>query len=248
MRKAAEKIAMVTGAAGGIGLEIIRALQRDEGMEIIAVDAKDFGELNSEASAVLSNAAYYRGDVSEAHSVGYIVDRAISTFGHIDILVNSAGIIDRCPFFELSESQWDKVLAVNLKGVFLVSRAVIKVMIEKRRKGRIVSMASIAGEVGGIAVGASYAASKAGVIALTKSLAKLGGPHGITANAVSPGPVKTDMISDWSAAEIDSFISRTPLRRIGEPLDVAGAVRFLVSDECSFITGQVIRVNGGIYV
>ncbi len=121
-------------------------------------------------------------------------------------------------------------------------------MIEQGNGGRIINFASIAGEVGGIATSASYSVSKGGIITLTKILAKIGGPHGITANAVSPGPVKTAMIDDWTPEEIEYYIMHTPLRRIGEPLDVAYAVSYLASPESSFISGQVIRVNGGYYV
>lgn len=241
------RVALVTGAGGGIGTAIVKSLLA-EGISVAAVDIKNIDYPKQVLEQHGDSLSFFQADISTGKSIERLVNAVVERFSRADILINAAGIVDRTPFFETAEEQWDRVLAVNLRAVFLLSRDVMKVMIDRGDGGRIVNIASLAGEVGGIAVGPGYAASKAGVISLTKTQAKIGGPHGITANAISPGPVQTDMIEDWTADEIDHFVGQTPLGRIGMPGDIAGVVSFLVSDRSAFVSGQVIRVNGGFYV
>lgn len=239
------KVALVTGAANGIGKNTALALG-NAGAKVVAADVRaDGAEATArEIAAAGREAVGIAVDVADRRRVQSMVDRTIATFGQIDILVNCAGICQVVPFLDLREDQWDIMMDVNLKGTFLVSQAVLREMI-KRREGKIVNIASLAGEVGGVVVGAHYAASKAGVISLIKSLAKVAAPYGITANAVSPGPVETDMIRDWTPEAKSKFKADTPLGRFATPEDITGAIMFLVSDAASYITGQVLRVNGG---
>jgi len=186
-------------------------------------------------------------DVTRKEQIQEAVGQVLARWGRIDILVNNAGIYEVLPIEAISEEQWDRVLAVNLKGAFLCCQAVIPTM-KRQGSGSIVSMASSAGKSGGTLSGAHYAVSKAGVICLTKQLARELGPHGITANAVAPGRIDTPMIHLASDEENEAFRLRTPLGRLGTPEDVAGAVVFLVSDEASFITGEIVDVNGGLLI
>jgi len=173
------------------------------------------------------------------------VDQVIKVFGGVDILVNSAGICKRRRMLEIPEKEWDLVLAINLKGTFLCCRAALPSMIE-RGWGRIVNVASISGKIGGLMVGVHYAASKGGVLALTKGLAREVAPHGITVNAVCPALVDTDMSSLFTDEELKRYIGTVPLRRLGKPEDVAQAVLYLCSEEASYITGEVLDINGGL--
>ncbi len=168
-------------------------------------------------------------------------------FGRLDVLVNNAGIYEVLPVEEISEAQWDRVLDVNLKGAFFCCQAVVPAM-KRQGEGRIVSVASSAGKAGGTLAGAHYSVSKAGVICLTKQLARELGPYGITVNAVAPGRIDTPMIRVASDEENEAFVRRTPLGRLGTPEDVAGAVVFLASDAASFITGEIVDVNGGLLI
>lgn len=242
------KVALVTGAANGIGKNTALALAK-AGAKVVAADLRaDGAEATArEIAAAGKEALAIPVDVVDRRSVQSMVDRALEAFGQIDFLINCAGICQVVPFLDLTDDQWDRMLAVNLKGTFLVSQAVLREMI-KRRAGKIVNIASLAGEVGGVVVGAHYAASKAGVISLTKSMAKLGAPYGINVNAVSPGPVETDMIKDWTPEARSKFTEDTPLGRFATPGDITGTIMFLVSNEASYITGQVLRVNGGALI
>ncbi len=165
----------------------------------------------------------------------------------MDILINNAGICYLTPFEDITEEEWDKVISVNLKGAFLCSQAVMRAMISQRW-GKIVNIASLAGKVGGILVGAHYSASKAGIICLTKSLAKRMAPYGVNVNAVAPGQIKTKMTDDWPENEKEKLRRSIPRGHFGGPEDVAETVLFLVSDRARFITGEIIDVNGGIFM
>ncbi len=243
-----DRVAIVTGAARGIGRAIAVALAR-EGARVAAWDLDMVllddlaGQLRAGGGEVLTLSV----DVTRKEQIQEAVGQVLARWGRIDILVNNAGIYEVLPIEDISEEQWDRVLAVNLKGAFLCCQAVIPTM-KRQGSGTIVSMASSAGKSGGTLSGAHYAVSKAGVICLTKQLARELGPHGITANAVAPGRIDTPMIHLASDEENEAFRLRTPLGRLGTPEDVAGAVVFLASDEASFITGEIVDVNGGLLI
>jgi 3-oxoacyl-[acyl-carrier protein] reductase len=192
-----------------------------------------------------SEGAAFHMDVTDRVQIDQVVNAVCDRFGQIDILVNNAGIYEILSFEEVTEEQWDRVLAVNLKGVFLCSQAVVGRM-KNQRGGRIINMSSSAGKTGGVLCGVHYAVSKAGIIALTKSLAREVGPYGITVNAIAPGRIATPMIAAASEEENEAMRQQTPLRRLGTPEDVARAVVFLASDAAGFITGEVLDVNGGL--
>ena len=244
----AGKAAIVTGAGRGIGLGIVRAMAR-EGARIALCDVDDtlLDNALAEVQALGGQAISCAMDVTQKEQIQGVVEQVLERWGTIDILVNNAGIYEVLPIEEISEERWDRFMAVNLKGAFLFCQAVIPHM-KARRAGRIVNIASSAGKTGGTLAGAHYSVSKAGLICLAKQLALELGPYGITANAVAPGRIDTPMIRVSSDEENEQFRLRTPLRRLGTPEDVANAVVFLVSDEASFITGEVMDVNGGLVI
>jgi len=182
-----------------------------------------------------------RADVSNIEEVKTLMKKTVDYFGRIDILINNAGVFEICPFLQISEDTWDKIIDINLKGTFLCSKLALPIMV-KQKSGVIINMSSMAAKTGGILPVAPYAASKAGIIALTKALAREFAPYGIRVNAVAPGVIKTKM-AESQAEEKRKII---PLGDLGEPEDVAKAVSFLVSDDAGYITGEVIDVNGGL--
>ena len=240
--------ALVTGAAGGIGAATTRALC-EAGASVLATDVGEEGV--QELARTLAAAGYVvtgrHLDVTHQPEVEAVVQEAVERFGKLDILVNVAGILDTTPLEQLNAEVWDRVLNVNLKGTLLPSLAALKVM-KQRRAGRIISLGSLAGQVGGVVAGANYAAAKAGVICLTKSLAKYGAPHGVLATCINPGVIDTDMPASFPPERLAEMIAATPLKRLGRPDEIASVVVFLASDAASFITGAAIDVNGGLYV
>jgi 3-oxoacyl-[acyl-carrier protein] reductase len=243
-----DRVAIVTGAGRGIGLGIAQAFAR-EGARVAVCD-KDRSLLNSamaEIEAVEGKSRSIQMDVTDGEQIKAVVGEVYEQWGAIDILVNNAGIYEVLPFVEITERQWDGLLSVNLKGTFLCCQAVIPTMI-RQGGGRIINIASSAGKTGGKLAGAHYSVSKAGVICLAKQLARELGPHGITVNAVAPGRIDTPMIQIASREENEAFRLQTPLGRLGTPADVANAVVFLASDEASFITGEIVDVNGGLLI
>jgi 3-oxoacyl-[acyl-carrier protein] reductase len=239
------KAAIVTGAAGGIGLACCRALI-GEGASVVVADL-DGAAAETVAGELGTTTCVGIGvDVASADDVQRLAETAVSTFGRLDVLVTCAGIFHATPLDEITAAEWDRVQAVNLKGTFLVAQAALRVMIP-RRSGRIVTVASLAGQTGGIGAGASYAASKAGVVALTKSIARFAGPHGITANCVNPGLIETPMLDGWPQEALERTVATTPLGRMGTPEEVADTVVWLASDRASFVQGAHVDVNGGLY-
>jgi NAD(P)-dependent dehydrogenase (short-subunit alcohol dehydrogenase family) len=243
-----DKIAVVTGAGRGIGLGIALAFAR-EGTRVALcdIDTVLLDMAVAEIEAVGGEVQAFQMDVTDGEQVRTVIRDVHDRWGAIDILINNAGIYEVLPFGQITEEQWDRLLAVNLKGAFLCCQAVIPWM-KRRGWGRIVSIASSAGKTGGMLAGAHYSVSKAGVICLTKQLARELGPYGITVNAVAPGRIDTPMIQVSSPAENEAFRRKTPLGRLGTPADVANAVVFLASEEASFITGEIVDVNGGLLI
>lgn len=240
------KTALITGAARGIGKQIALAFAR-EGANIAFTDL----ELNEQAQATRDEIAalgvkvqFYASDASDFEAAHKVVEQVIADFGQLDILVNNAGITRDTLIMRMTEQQWDQVIQVNLKSAFNFTHAVTPVMM-RQRSGSIISLSSVVG-LNGNAGQANYAASKAGIIALTKSVAKELGSRGIRANAIAPGFILTDMTKALSEDTLKQFVSLIPMRRGGEPEEVAKVALFLASDLSSYVTGQVIQVNGGM--
>jgi L-rhamnose 1-dehydrogenase len=244
------KIAVVTGAARGIGRAIALRLGR-EGAKVAVVDLRESEghETVRLIEAAGGQAMFVRTDVSDSAQVQAMVDVVVKQWGTIDILVNDAGICPFEGFLEMPEALWDQVLDVNLKGYFLCSQAVARVMVEQRVKGRIIAVSSISAEFGGSSQ-AHYCASKAGINLLVKSMAISLGPYGITCNAVLPGTVETDINREALAdpAVRDYWSKRAPLGRLGQPEDIAGPVLFFASDDSAWCTGAMLVVDGGTSV
>jgi 3-oxoacyl-[acyl-carrier protein] reductase len=240
-----DQVALVTGAARGIGFEIASELAQ-AGARVAVLDVRE-ADANAAAQQLCDDGLEAIGvgaDVTRQDQVVAAIQSVIDQWGRIDILINNAGICPMTPLTDISEAEWDLVLGVNLKGSFLCSQAVAPVM-SQQQHGKIVNIASSAGQMGGLAVGLHYSASKAGVLGLTKSLARILAPA-IQVNAVAPGTTETEMIQDWDENAVATIVKQIPLKRLGQPSDVAGAVLFLVSPQAAFITGQTLSVNGGL--
>lgn len=239
----AGRTAIVTGAASGIGLACSRALAA-EGTRVVLADV-DADRLTEAARDVGGDAVV--ADVTKPDDARRVVEEAVRLAGALDVLVASAGAFHSTPFDRITLDEWDRIQAVNVRGVFLLAQAALAVMIPRRR-GRIVTIGSLAGQVGGLVAGAGYAASKGGVIALTKSIARFAGPHGITANCVNPGIIETPLTASWPEEALERTVAATSLGRIGRPEEVAAIVLVLASDAASFVHGAQVDVNGGLHM
>jgi NAD(P)-dependent dehydrogenase (short-subunit alcohol dehydrogenase family) len=244
--KLRDRIALVTGAASGIGAATARRFAR-EGATVAINDAKPEGldAVAGEIRAAGAKALVLPGDVTKKADCERIVQEVIRTFGRLDILINNAGINRDAMAAKMTEEQWDAVLSVNLKGTFLCAQAAFPGMRE-RAWGRVVNTSSI-GALGNIGQ-ANYAASKAGVIGLTKTLALEYAKYGVTVNAIAPGPVMTAMLAGVPEAIRERIIAQVPVGRIASPDEIAGVHVFLASEDAAFITGQVIFADGGMSV
>jgi 3-oxoacyl-[acyl-carrier protein] reductase len=246
--KFSNKVAIVTGGAGSMG-QVICATLAHQGAKVVV---NDFGQIETSQRIVtdIKNAGgialAIESDVANAEAVAQLVNTTLLEFGGVDFLITCAGIATGNYVVDMSEDEWDRVLDINLKGVFLCCCAVLPTLIEQR-SGRIVNIASLVARQGSYKH-AHYAASKAGVIAFTQSLAKEVGQYGICVNAISPGRITSTMEADRQSQERTEWIAQTPLGRMGEPPDIANAVAFLCSEEASFITGEVLNVNGGLWM
>lgn len=238
------KVAIVTGAAQGIGREIALLLARS-GARTVIIDVSDkIFDVMKEIKALGRESLAIKCDVSSGEEVKKTVGEAIERFSRIDILVNNAGIYPFKQFAEMTEQDWDRVLDVNLKGVFYFTKAVLPKMME-RRKGKIINIASIAGSVVGFPNLAHYSASKAGIVGFIRALALEVAQYGINVNAISPGPILTPGTRVLGEETYEQIRRSIPLGRWGKPEDVANLVLFLASDESDFITGQNIVIDGG---
>jgi 3-oxoacyl-[acyl-carrier protein] reductase len=239
-------VAVVTGASRGIGRAVAERLAHDGAAVVVNYRAEESAALETVRGIESGGgrAIAVQADVTDADHAGRLVETTLKVFERIDILVNNAGVTRDGLLMKMSDEDWDFVLNTNLRSAFLMSRAASRPMM-RQRAGRIINMTSIAG-LGGNAGQANYAASKAGIVGLTKAMAKELGPRGITSNAVAPGYIPTDLTSTLSESLIADAVKLTPLGRLGTVGDVAAAVAFLASDDAAFITGQVLRVDGGM--
>ena len=242
-----DKIAVITGASRGIGRSIAFALAA-KGAVIVAVDVDQVSTdaVVAELKSAGNKALGVVGNVTNPNDVEKIIDATVEAFGRVDILVNNAGITRDGLMVRMKDDDWDAVLSVNLKGAFLCTRAASKIM-TKQRYGRIINIASIVGQMGN-AGQANYCASKAGLIGLTKSNARELAKRNITVNAVAPGFIATAMTDALSDKVRADLAAQIPLERLGSAEDIANAVLFLASEESGYITGQVLAVNGGMYM
>ena len=241
-----DKVAIVTGASRGIGREIALLFAREGAkLTITARSQEQLQALSDEIKALGCAEPFLCPlDVKDSEKVDELVDKTLDKYGRIDILVNNAGVTRDGLLLRMSDADWDDVLDTNLKGTFFCMRSVAKPMM-RQRSGRIINMASVIGLIGN-AGQANYAASKAGIIALTKSAAKELGSRNILINAIAPGFIDTEMTQVLGDEIKKSILKSIPLGVLGKPIDIAKAALFLASDESSFITGQVITVDGGM--
>ncbi len=239
-----QRVAVVTGGGRGIGRGISLALA-EAGLAVAVVYHRQPAAAEATVQTLTMaghHARAYAADVSDAAQVARLFAQVLEAFGRIDVLVNNAGVATRASTTELAQADWERILAVNLTGAWLCSRAVIPAM-QRQGAGRIINITSIAGQTGGL-LGPHYAASKAGLMGLTRFMAREQGPHGITVNAVAPSGVPSELLEQLGLAPS----ADRPVRRVGQPMDVAAAVGYLASEAAGYVTGQELAVNGGSFI
>ncbi|MFH0845607.1 MAG: 3-oxoacyl-[acyl-carrier-protein] reductase [Pseudomonadota bacterium] len=243
------RVVAITGGSRGIGRAVALKFAQEQATIIIAhydPDETASGETLTILSQKGIKAESYKADVSSHSEVDALFKGVISRHGRIDALINNAGIVKDTLLMRMTEEDWDRVIDVNLKGVFNCTHAVIRAMM-KQRQGCVVNISSVSGNIGNVGQ-ANYAASKAGILGFTKTVAREVASRGITVNAVAPGFIATEMSLSLSEKAQEAILQQIPMGRVGTPEDVAGAVYWLCSNEAKFITGQTIHVNGGMYM
>jgi 3-oxoacyl-[acyl-carrier protein] reductase len=243
-----EKKAIVTGGARGIGKEIVLTFLR-EGASVYVIDLMESEfrkEMEETAASHGVQVIFKQSDISDEENITLCINDILTESGGIDILVNNAGITRDGLLFKMTSEDWEKVLKINLTSAFYISKIIARHM-RKRKTGSIINMASIVGISGNIGQ-ANYSASKAGLIGLTKSTAKEVASKGVRVNAIAPGFIQTDMTKKLGEKAIETYLNNIPLKRMGDPKEIASVALFLASDLASYITSQVIRVDGGIAI
>jgi 3-oxoacyl-(acyl-carrier-protein) reductase len=242
------KVALVTGSSRGIGRAIAIELAK-RGFSIVINNyekPEEKVEVMNEINKIGQRAIYLQADVSDPNQVEKMIEGIINEFGRIDILINNAGIVMDKKLENMSIEQWNRVISVNLTGTFNCTKSVIKYM-KEQDGGKIINIASVIGEIGNFGQ-SNYAASKGGVISFTKTVAKEYARYGIMVNAVAPGFINTKMVEGIPQKVMQKILEQIPLGRLGKPEEVAKLVCFLASDDANYITGQVININGGVYM
>jgi 3-oxoacyl-[acyl-carrier protein] reductase len=244
MRTLDSKVALVTGASRGIGRAVALELAgRGADVALLATRRETLEQVAAEVQNLARRALVLVGDVRDMGQMRMAMAQIRSTFGRLDILVNNAGINQRQKLDKITEAGWDETIDTNLKGAFICAKLAAEIMIPQRQ-GWIVNVSSVMGKMGGTSL--DYSASKAGILGLTKALARSLAPHNILVNAVAPGPIETDQAKALPADRLKQLVDSTPLGRIGRPEEIATVIAFLVSQDASFITGATIDVNGGM--
>lgn len=242
------RIVVITGGAKGIGFQIgLRFALEGDTLIILDIDEKTGKAAARDLHQQNFTAFYRKTNVAESGSVSESITWVLEQFEGIDILINCAGILDVGSIEDLDEKLWDRVIDVNLKGTYLVTQAAIPGMIN-RPNGRIINISSLAGRMGGLRTGLAYSASKAGMIGLTKAIARMVARHGITVNAIAPGTTNTEMATQFSENDMEAILAAIPLSRLVETEEIAEAVFFLASEKAGMITGTVLDINGGVYM
>ena len=226
------KVVLITGASGSIGSAVCSEFAKHNAI-VYRTDIQHSEDHN-----------FIQGDISDQEFIKKLIKQVIDQEGRIDILINNVGICPRTDILDISFDEWRKVIEINLGSIFFLSQAVLKIMIANN-SGSIVNLASLAGQIGGIAVGAHYSASKAAIECLTKSFARKGAPHGIRVNAVAPGVIDTDIHKESTKEQLEQYIQSIPLGRKGTPGEVANMILVLASDLASYVSGTTIDINGG---
>jgi 3-oxoacyl-[acyl-carrier protein] reductase len=240
------KVALVTGAARGIGRATAEALAGEGASVVVADVMEEAGRAAAAAIAQGGGRAHFEAlDVTDAASVERVFAATRERFGGLDVMVNNAGIVRDARLVKMTVEQWDRVIEVNLKGVFLCGQAAARAMIDAGHGGSIINISSVVGLYGNFGQ-TNYAAAKAGVIGMTRTWARELGRSGIRVNAIAPGFIATEILQDMPPKVIDAMKERTPLGRLGTPADVAQACVWLASDRASFVTGAVVSVDGGL--
>lgn len=242
------RVVVITGGARGIGKEICLEFSARGALVVVAdIDLNGAAKVAQEIMELGEQAIPFSIDVTKEIHIKKMIDKTIEKYGRLDILVNNAGINKLSSIEEITEEEWDTILAVNLKGVFFCSREASKVM-RDRRWGRIINIGSVAGKTGGSTSGIHYCTSKAGVMYLTKNFAYHLAPYGITVNAIAPGTIETDMTAKWSPEVKAGLIQKTPIGRLGKTSDISAGVVFLASEQAEYITGEILNINGGYFM
>ncbi|MGE0805693.1 MAG: SDR family NAD(P)-dependent oxidoreductase [Burkholderiaceae bacterium] len=242
------KVALITGSTAGIGLAIARRCLMQGASVLIS------GRSDASVKAALQSLGHtdrvrgYAVDLESAEAPEQLLTWSAAQFGAIDILVNNAGIAERKTLWEMTTAEWDRVFAVNLRAAFFCALAFAEQAKGAKRGGAILNISSVAGQNGGAAAGLAYAASKAGMIGITRSLARHCAPLGIRVNCIAPADIETPMTESWPQELRDRLIAMTPMGRFGDVDEVATVAAFLISDAASYVTGQTLNVNGGLYM
>ena len=244
----ADRVAIVTGGTRGIGKVIAEQLAKAGSLvAVVGRNASKADEVVAEIRENGGTAEAFLGDISDDNECRKIASEVYGKFGQIDILVNCAGGLTATPIEKITREEWDNILGVNLSGTFFMIQSALPYL-EKSKAGRIINISSNAGRMGGYANSQSYTASKGGVIAITKGIARKLAPKQITVNVVCPGTTKTEMSQEYDEETLKTLLGRIPIGRLGKPEDTAAAVCFFASEEAGFITGAVLDVNGGMYM